>query len=139
MLIANTLCQCEHERESFLDASIAKSEIIKCNPGNTSYSFIYPINIYRDYTMFLLFKSSILYDFCAFIDCSTPGFPILHHRCSFKLTSIELVTSSNHFILCCPLLFLPSIFPSISIFSKELVLCIRGPKYWEFQFQHQSF
>ena len=91
MLIANTLGQCEHERESFLDASIAKSEILKCNPGNTSYSFIYPINIYRDYTMFLLFKRSILYDFCAFIDCSTPGFPILHHLPVFIQTHVHWV------------------------------------------------
>ena len=41
---------------------------------------------------------------------------------------------SNHLILCCPLLFLPSIFPSIRVFSKESVLCIRWPKYWSFSF-----
>ena len=51
-----------------------------------------------------------------------------------KLMSIESVTSSNHFILCCPLLLLPSIFPSIRIFSNEPVLCIRWPKYWSFSF-----
>ena len=48
--------------------------------------------------------------------------------------SIELVMLSNHLILCHPLLFLPSIFPSIRIFSNESVLCIRWPKYWSFSF-----
>ena len=47
-----------------------------------------------------------------------------------RLMSIKLVMPSNHLILCFPLLSLPSIFPSISVFSKESVLCIRWPKYW---------
>ena len=51
-----------------------------------------------------------------------------------KLMSIELVMPSNHLILCCPLLLLPSIFPSIRIFSNESVLRIRWPKYWSFSF-----
>ena len=51
-----------------------------------------------------------------------------------KLISIELVMSSNHLMLCRPLLFLPSIFPSIRVFSSESVLCIRWPKYWSFSF-----
>ena len=50
-----------------------------------------------------------------------------------KLLSIELVMPSNHLILCCPLL-LPSIFPSISVFSNESALRIRWPKYWSFSF-----
>ena len=50
-----------------------------------------------------------------------------------KLMSIELVMSSNHLILCNPLL-LPSIFPSIRVFSNESVFCIRWPKYWSFSF-----
>ena len=51
-----------------------------------------------------------------------------------KLMSIELVMPSNHLILCRPLLFLPSIFPSIRIFSNESALHIRWPKYWNFSF-----
>ena len=47
---------------------------------------------------------------------------------------IELVMPSSHLILCHPLILLPSIFPSIRIFSKESVLCIRWPKYWSFSF-----
>ena len=48
--------------------------------------------------------------------------------------SIELVMPSNHLILCCPLLLLPSIFPSIRVFSSESALRIRWPKYWSFSF-----
>ena len=59
-------------------------------------------------------------------DCSTPGFP--------KLMSIKLVKPSNHLILCCPLPLLPSIFPSIRVFSNESVILIRWPKYWSFSF-----
>ena len=51
-----------------------------------------------------------------------------------KLMSIELVKSSNHLTLCCPLLLLRSIFPSIRIFSAASVLHIRWPKYWSFSF-----
>ena len=51
-----------------------------------------------------------------------------------KLTSIKLVMPSNHFILCRPLLLLPSIFPSIRVFSNESVLRIRWPKFWSFSF-----
>ena len=49
-----------------------------------------------------------------------------------KLMSIELMMPSNHLILCCPFLLLPSIFPRIWIFSNDLTLCIRWPKYWSF-------
>ena len=51
-----------------------------------------------------------------------------------KLMSIESVMPSNHFILCCPLLLLPSIFPSIRVFSNESALRIKWPKYWSFSF-----
>ena len=55
-------------------------------------------------------------------------------RSLLKLMSIKSVMPSNHLILCHPLLLLPSIFPSIRVFSKESVLCIRRPKYWSFSF-----
>ena len=51
-----------------------------------------------------------------------------------KLMSIETVMPSKHLIFCHPLLLLPSIFPSIRVFSNESVLCIRWPKYWSFSF-----
>ena len=59
---------------------------------------------------------------------------ITNSRSLLKLMSIELVMPSNHLILCCPLLLLPSIFPSIRVFSNELALGIRWPKYWSFSF-----
>ena len=62
------------------------------------------------------------------------SFCITNSRSLIKLMSIELVMPSNHLILCHPLLSLPSIFPSIGVFSSELALHIRWPKYWSFSF-----
>ena len=59
---------------------------------------------------------------------------ITNSQSSLKLMSIESVMPSNHLILCRPLLLLPSIFPSIRVFSNESVLCIRWPKDWSFSF-----
>ena len=70
---------------------------------------------------------------CDPMDCSTPGFPVLHHLWSLLiLISTESMMPSNHLILCCPLLLLPSILPRIRVFSNELALCIRWPMYWSF-------
>ena len=52
----------------------------------------------------------------------------------YSNSSIELMMPSNHLILCHPLFLLPAVFPSIRVFSKESVLCIRWPKYWSFSF-----
>ena len=52
----------------------------------------------------------------------------------FKFTPTELVLLSNHHFLCCPLLFFPSIFPSITVFSNKLALHIRWPEYWSLSF-----
>ena len=72
---------------------------------------------------------------CDPMDWSTVGFPVIAISWSLlKLMSIESVMPSNHLIFCCPLLLLPSIFPSIRVFSSESVLCIRWPKYWSFSF-----
>ena len=59
---------------------------------------------------------------------------ITNSRGLLKLMSIESVMPSNHLILCRPLLLLPSIFPSIRVFSNESAPCIRWPKYWSFSF-----
>ena len=67
------------------------------------------------------------------MDYSTPGLPIHNQLQSLlKPLSIKSVMPSNHLILCRPLLLLPSIFPSIRVFSNESVLCIRWQKYWSF-------
>ena len=55
-------------------------------------------------------------------------------RSLIKFKSFQLVRPSNYLILCCPLLLLPSIFPSIRVFSNELAFHIRWPKYWRFSF-----
>ena len=69
------------------------------------------------------------------MDCSTPGFSTLHCVQSLlKLMSIVSVMLSNHLILCHLLLLLPSIFPRTRVFSNELALRIRWPKYWSFSF-----
>ena len=62
------------------------------------------------------------------MDCSTPGLPVPHLFPEFM--SIESVMPSNHLILCHPLLLLPSVFPSIRVFSNESVLCLGWPEYW---------
>ena len=69
------------------------------------------------------------------MDCSTPGFPVHQHfRSLLKCVSIKSMMPPNHLVLHCPLLLLPSIFPSIRVFSSESVLPIRWPKYWNFSF-----
>ena len=72
---------------------------------------------------------------CDPMDCWRPGFPVLHHLPEFaQLMSIESVMLSNHLSLCHHLLFLSSVFPSIRVFSNELAVCIRWPKYWSFSY-----
>ena len=72
---------------------------------------------------------------CDPMDCSMTGFPILHHLPEIAQIHIhESVMPSNHLVLCRPLLLLPSIFPSIRVFSNEPALLIRWPKYWSFSF-----
>ena len=73
---------------------------------------------------------------CDSMDCSTPGLPV-HHQLQelLNLMCPDSMMPSNHLILCHPLLLPSSIFPSIRIFPKESVLCIRWQKYWSFSFR----
>ena len=72
---------------------------------------------------------------CYPMDYRTPGFPVLHYLLEFTQTHVHWVSDAiNHLILCSSLLLLPSIFPSIKVFSSESVLRIRWPKYWSFSF-----
>ena len=68
------------------------------------------------------------------MDCSTPGFPITISRGLLKIMSVESMIPSTHLSRCHPLLLLPSIFPSIRVFSNESALRIRWPKYCSFSF-----
>ena len=68
---------------------------------------------------------------CDPMDCSMPGFPVLHYLPELAQTHVHwVVMASNHLILCCPLFLLPSIFPSIRVFSNKSVLHIRWQEYW---------
>ena len=71
---------------------------------------------------------------CDPMDCSTPDLPVHHQLLEFTQTHIHWVGDAIHFIQCHPLLLLPSIFPSIRVFSNESVLHISWPKYWRFSF-----
>ena len=93
----------------------------------------------------VLFKGQLYFTHCVFSrsvvsDSATPWIEARqaslssNSRSPPKPMSIESVMPSNHLILCCPLLLLPSIFPSITVFSSESVLHIRWPKYWSFSF-----
>ena len=80
-----------------------------------------------------MISGSVVSDSLRPMDGSIPGFPVLHSLPELAQAHvIELVMSSNHFILCCPLLLLPSIFSSIRVCSNELAPCIRWPKCWSF-------
>ena len=70
-------------------------------------------------------------------DCSSPGSSVLHRLLEFAQTHVHWVSDVNHLILCHPFL-LPSIFPSIRVFSSESALCIRWPKCWSFSFNSCS-
>ena len=77
---------------------------------------------------------------CNPMDCRMPELPVHHQLPEFtQIIAIELVMPSNHLIFCHPLLLLPSIFPSLRVFSKQSVLHIRWPKYWSFSFSISPF
>ena len=81
------------------------------------------------------FSHSVISELWHPMNCSTPGLPVHHHsQSSLRLTVIESMMPSSHLILCCPLLLLPPIPPSIRVFSNELTLSMRWPKYWSFSF-----
>ena len=108
--------------------------------GNTrsrSFHAAYPVTLFKHFVSICCCSvTQSCLTLCHPMDCSTPGFPVLHCLLEFAQTHvhpIESVMPSNHLILCCSLL-LPSIFPSIRVFSNESALRIRWPKYWSFSF-----
>ena len=83
----------------------------------------------------LLFSNSVVSDFLTPRTAACQAsLSITNSWSLLKLMPIELVMPSNHLILCCPVLLLPSIFPSTRVFSDELALHIRWKKYWSFSF-----
>ena len=113
------------------------------------YNFIYSFNHLRnDYSAVvscgtLDLKGSVQFSsvaqlcpiVCNPMNCSTSDLPVHHQlRSLLKLMSVESVMPSSHLILCCPLLLLPPVSPSIRVFSNESALHMRWPKYWSFSF-----
>ena len=96
-----------------------------------------PILTPRNYCQILQFQFSLVAQSCLTLcnamNCQ-PSLSITNSWSLSKLMSIESVMPSNHLILCCPLLLLPSIFASIRVFYNESALHIRWPKYWSFNF-----
>ena len=106
------------------------------------YTSIQPILCFCSFFVFFFFNwnkccnsvAKLCPILCNPVDCSTPDSSVLHTQSLLKLMSIESVMPSNHLILCHPLLLLPSVFPSIRVFSSGSALPIRWPKYWRFSF-----
>ena len=102
---------------------------------NSEYASFLHFPLLSPYTSQISSVAQSCPNLCDPIKCSTPGFHI-HHQLPepAQTLSTESVMPSNHLILCRPLLLLPSISPSIRVFSNELALHIRWPKYWSFSF-----
>ena len=109
------------------------------------YLFHHSVDVTYSFRLVISFILSALYGYivqfsCLFVSDSLRSnvcqgsLSITNSRSPPKPMSIESMMPSNHLILCCPLLLLPSIFPSVRVFSNESALCIRWPKYWSFSF-----
>ena len=112
-------------------ASFTQRDVVKGHPhiGDKCQFFI-PFNF---------FSCSVVSDSLSPYDHSTPAsLSFTISMSSLKLMSMESVMPSHHLILCRPLLLLPSVFPSIRLFSSELALYIRWPKYWHFSISPSS-
>ena len=120
---------------TFLDLVLGFKSQLKCSLlCNTLFSLLSCSSSHPISTM--LFSGSVVSDSLWLLglqQCQAfPSYTISQNL--FKLISIESVMPSNHFVLCCPLFFLPLIFPSIRVFPNESVLHIREPQYWSFSF-----
>ena len=106
---------------------------------------LFHLNIFNLYVIYniLLLSVQSLSHVCFFVTPWTAAhqasLSFLNSWSLLKLMSIESVSPSNHLVLCRPLLLLPSIFPSIRVFSNESTLRIRWPKYWSFSFSISPF
>ena len=107
-----------------------KLMLSNCGAGEDSWS---PLDSKEIKQISLQFSCSVVSDSATpWIAACQASLSITNFQSLLKLMSIESVMPSNHLILSCPLLLLPSIFPSIRVFSNESVLRIRWPKYWSF-------
>ena len=127
-----------------------KENLTQCESGNHTvsntadlfYSFSsFPLASIYDTTQFISVQllSRVRHFATPWTTARQASLSITNSQSPPKPMSIELVMPSNHLIVCRPFLLLPSIFPSIRVFSNESALRIRWSKYWSFQSQHQSF
>ena len=115
-------------------------------PYNALYTSVLESLFYIFSTLFIfsfplhtLITLLLLFTLCDPMDCSTPRFPVLHHLPEFaKYMSNEMVILSNYGILCRRLIILPSVFPSIRVFSSESAVQIRWLKFWSVSFSINS-
>ena len=102
---------------------------------NSSSSFRYSYLNFIDISLQFSSVAQSCLTLCNPMDCSMPGLPVHHQLPEFTQTHVHWDSDAiHHVILCRPLLLLPSIFPSVRVFSSESVLRIRWPKYWSFSF-----
>ena len=119
--------------QQFSRSSLVNLKLCKLLDSNTPFSLLpAPGNQYQFSSVHLL--SCVQLFATPWIAARQASSAVTNSRSLPKLMSIESVMPSSHLILCHPLLLLPSIFPSIRIFSNESALHIRGPKYWSFNF-----
>ena len=111
----------------------AQVEILYKLPSLVHYSSTIPLSLIVISKVVVQFSCSVVSDFATpWTAAHQASLSITNSQSLLKLMSIESVMPSNHLILCHPLLFLPSIFLSIRVFSNESVLCITWPEYWSF-------
>ena len=122
-----------HNCVSILDSLFGSSDLYVCLSANSTMSLLL-------YLCCCCSVTKLCPTLCNPMECSTPGFPALHYLQEFVQTHVHWVGEAIlcfilcfiHFILCCPLLLLPSVFPSTRVFSNESAVCIRWPEYWSF-------
>ena len=107
------------------------------NTHTHTYQFIHTQRNIFSSTCCCSSVAKLCWTLCDPMYCSTSGSPVLHYLLRFMST--ESIMLSNCIILCYPLLHLPSIFSNIRVFSNELALRIRWPKYWSFSFSISPF
>ena len=146
-LVGYTPCSCkESDKTERLTLHFTSSRIYKESSRTKMWTKMSPKKIYKwqvsiwkhaqPYCSFssVQFSHSVVSDSAtSWIAAHQASLSITNSQSSLRLTSIESVMPSSHLILCCPLLLLPPIPPSIRVFSNESALRMRWPKYWEFQ------
>ena len=114
---------------------LEKASVQQQRPSATKNKLFSKVHLLSEKVILVVVQSLSRVRLCDPMDCSTPGFPVLHHLLELAQTLAHWVRDAiQSSVLCRPLLLLPSIFPSIRVFSNKSTLRIRWPKYWSFSF-----